>query len=308
MSGVVALMLEANRNLGYRDVQDILAYSARKVNDPATTWQTNLATNWNGGGLHYSRDYGFGEVDARAAVRLAETWQGQKTITNLATTAWGESETVTVGNDSPSPRRTPAARITNHSNIFKISYAPSVTGMRIEHIEVNVDLDIDAYPLNDIKVILEPVHKTVSTLNWYGDIDRLTNYNYVDSQASVLLDGEQSVPTNASYVIGADGHRHLQFVYGSVKYRGEDPGNDPWVLRIIRNSTGEEVTPSANWSIRFFGTSASTPQQWIFTDEYAGGKTIAPVTASDSFNAAAATGNNVIDLRPARLRRSKARP
>ncbi|ATQ70597.1 calcium-binding protein [Methylosinus trichosporium] len=42
---------------------------------------------------------------------------------------------------------------------------------------------------------------------------------------------------------------------------------------------------------------ASTPQQWIFTDEYAGGKTITPVTPSDRFNAAAATGNNVVDLR-----------
>ncbi len=78
VSGVVALMLEANPNLGYRDVQDILAYTAHKVNDPTAAWQANEATNWNGGGLHYSRDYGFGEVDARAAVRLAETWQGQK--------------------------------------------------------------------------------------------------------------------------------------------------------------------------------------------------------------------------------------
>ena len=296
VSGVVALMLEANPNLGYRDVQDILAYSAHKVNDSTTAWQTNLAKNWNGGGLHYSRDYGFGEVDARAAVRLAETWQSQKTIANLTATNWAGSHTATVGNGAHVVIDSSGARFI-YTNIFPISYAPSVSGMQVEHVEAYVDLDIDAYPLNDIKVILEPVHTTVSTLNWYGTIYTLTNYNYVDSQASVLLDGEQSVPTNASYVTGADGHRHLQFVYGSVKYRGEDPGSDPWVLRIVRNSTGQEVTPSANWNIRFFGASASDPQQWIFTDEYAGGKTITPLTASDSFNAAAATGNNIIDLR-----------
>ncbi|WP_158271819.1 S8 family serine peptidase [Methylosinus sporium] len=296
VSGIAALMLEANPNLGYRDVQDILAYSARKVNDPTTSWQTNLAKNWNGGGLHYSRDYGFGEVDARAAVRLAETWQGQKTISNLMTTSWAGSQTATVGNGAHVVINSSGASFT-YTNIFPISYAPSVSGMHVEHVEAYVDLDVDAYPLNDIKVILEPIHPTVSTLNWYGTVYSLTNYNYVDSQASVLLDGEQSVPTNAAYVTSADGHRHLQFVYGSVKYRGEDPGSDPWVLRIVRNSTGQEVAPAANWSIRFVGSSASDPQQWIFTDEYGGGASITPVTGTDSFNAAAATGDNVIDLR-----------
>lgn len=296
VSGIVALMLEANPNLGYRDVQDILAYSAHKVNDPATSWQTNLAKNWNGGGLHYSRDYGFGEVDARAAVRLAETWQGQKTVTNLTATNWAGSQTATVGNGAHVIIDSNGARF-EYSRVFPISYASSVAGMRVEHIEAYVDLDVDAYPLNDLKVILQPIHPSVSTLNWQGTIYTLTNYDYVDSQASVLLDGEQSVPSNASYEIGPDGHRHLKFVYGSVKYRGEDPGTDPWVLRIVRKSTGQEVTPSANWQIRFFGASTSDAQQWIFTDEYAGNAVIAPVTSNDSFNAAAATGNNTIDLR-----------
>jgi subtilisin family serine protease len=296
VSGVVALMLEANPGLGYRDVQDILAYSARNVNDPATTWQINLAKDWNGGGLHYSRDYGFGEVDARAAVRLAETWQGQKTIANMATTNWVTSQTATVGNGAHVVIDSSGAHFT-YANVFPVSYAASVSGMSVEHVQVHVDLDVDAHALNDIKVILEPIHPSVSTLNWYGTIYTLTNYNYVDSQASILLDGEQSVPLDASYVIAADGHRHLQFVYGSVKYRGEDPGSDLWALRIIQNSTGQEVTPSSNWSIRFIGSSASEPQQWIFTDEYGGGASITPATSGDSFNAAAATGNNVIDLR-----------
>jgi hypothetical protein len=37
-------------------------------------WQFNAADTWNGGGLHFSNDYGYGLVDALAAVRLAETW------------------------------------------------------------------------------------------------------------------------------------------------------------------------------------------------------------------------------------------
>jgi subtilisin family serine protease len=82
VSGVMALMLEANPNLGYRDVYEILAYSAVLTADEAWQWQDNGAGNWNGGGLHVSHRAGYGLVDARAAVRLAETWQSVSTAAN----------------------------------------------------------------------------------------------------------------------------------------------------------------------------------------------------------------------------------
>lgn len=75
VSGVTALVLEANPGLGYRDVHEILAYSARVTDASAMRWTTTHAGDWNGGGLQYSRDYGFGLVDAHAAVRLAETYR-----------------------------------------------------------------------------------------------------------------------------------------------------------------------------------------------------------------------------------------
>ncbi|MDA1091585.1 MAG: S8 family serine peptidase, partial [Proteobacteria bacterium] len=77
-AGVIALMLEANPNLGYRDVSQILAYTAR---DRGFT--ENGADNWNGGGLTFDHSYGFGLVDAHAAVRLAEYWDSQSTYSNL---------------------------------------------------------------------------------------------------------------------------------------------------------------------------------------------------------------------------------
>ena len=38
VSGVVAIMLEANPNLGYRDVQEILALSSHKIDLGSSSW------------------------------------------------------------------------------------------------------------------------------------------------------------------------------------------------------------------------------------------------------------------------------
>jgi len=68
VSGVVALMLEANSNLTWRDVQHVLVNSAR-VND-ANDWSWNV----NGAGHDVSHKYGYGVIDAGAAVALALNW------------------------------------------------------------------------------------------------------------------------------------------------------------------------------------------------------------------------------------------
>ncbi len=79
VSGVVALMLEANPKLSYRDVQQILAVTARKdysnTAQSDTVWSKNADSEWNGVGMHFSHDFGFGMVDAAAAVRMAQSWQ-----------------------------------------------------------------------------------------------------------------------------------------------------------------------------------------------------------------------------------------
>jgi Ca2+-binding RTX toxin-like protein/subtilisin family serine protease len=83
VAGVVGLMLDANDALGWRDVQSILSVTARHVGSAVggpssgseqNEWDWNAATTWNGGGMHFSNDYGYGLVDALAAVRLSETW------------------------------------------------------------------------------------------------------------------------------------------------------------------------------------------------------------------------------------------
>ena len=70
VSGVVALVLEANPNLTWRDVQYVLAQTSQRVDDPQdTTAYLNAAGYW------HSTWYGFGIVNAEAAVALARNWK-----------------------------------------------------------------------------------------------------------------------------------------------------------------------------------------------------------------------------------------
>lgn len=105
VAGVVALMLQANAQLGWRDVSTILAATAVQL--PGTGAVTNGATHWNGGGMTFSNDTGFGLVDASAAVHLAETWASHATSANeltvtataLGARALGPSSTISYGFD-----------------------------------------------------------------------------------------------------------------------------------------------------------------------------------------------------------------
>lgn len=68
VTGVVALMLEANPQLSWRDVRLILARTARKNHPQHPDWVAN------GAGHLVNHDYGFGVVDAGAAVSMAKTF------------------------------------------------------------------------------------------------------------------------------------------------------------------------------------------------------------------------------------------
>ncbi len=66
VSGVVALLLQANPTLTARDVKELLMKSAVKNDAASPGWFTN------GAGFHFHPRYGAGLVDAAAAVALAE--------------------------------------------------------------------------------------------------------------------------------------------------------------------------------------------------------------------------------------------
>ncbi len=89
VSGVVALMLNANPNLTWRDIRYILATTARQVDSADSGWTTN------GGGHKFNHKYGFGVVDAEKAVNTAKTFLSLGGSDSLKTCS-GNSSTNTI--------------------------------------------------------------------------------------------------------------------------------------------------------------------------------------------------------------------
>jgi len=183
VSAVVALMYEANPDLGYRDVQQILALSATTdgLSDEALAgvgWLTNGADNVNGGGMHYSDAFGYGIVNAHDAVRLAETWIVQQTSKNVETIVVEEksNEVMVAGTDD------------------RISFELEIDQMiSVEHVQLSLDLswvntgDLDIYLTSPDGTKVQLVYDQGNT-NYIG---ALKNFTFT----SVASMGEMSVGT-----------------------------------------------------------------------------------------------------------------
>lgn len=141
VSGVVALVLQANPALGWRDVREILARSARKNHPADSDWDTN------GAGLYVNHSYGFGVVDAHAATILAKTW------VNVP------AEKIHVS--GPSAVNSPIP----DNNPMGISDAITVAGSginKVEHIEITFNASNHTYA-GDLEITL--VNETTGTVS-----------------------------------------------------------------------------------------------------------------------------------------------
>nr|XP_023670000.1 furin-1-like isoform X1 [Paramormyrops kingsleyae]XP_023670001.1 furin-1-like isoform X1 [Paramormyrops kingsleyae]XP_023670002.1 furin-1-like isoform X1 [Paramormyrops kingsleyae]XP_023670003.1 furin-1-like isoform X1 [Paramormyrops kingsleyae]XP_023670004.1 furin-1-like isoform X1 [Paramormyrops kingsleyae]XP_023670005.1 furin-1-like isoform X1 [Paramormyrops kingsleyae]XP_023670007.1 furin-1-like isoform X1 [Paramormyrops kingsleyae]XP_023670008.1 furin-1-like isoform X1 [Paramormyrops len=67
-AGIIALALEANKNLTWRDMQHLVVRTSRPAYLTTSDWKTN------GVGRRVSHSYGYGLLDASAMVALAHNW------------------------------------------------------------------------------------------------------------------------------------------------------------------------------------------------------------------------------------------
>ncbi|MBK7900593.1 MAG: S8 family serine peptidase [Betaproteobacteria bacterium] len=282
VSGVIALMLEANPNLGWRDIQQILAVTARKVNDSTTDTVWNNASNWNGGGMHTSHDYGFGEVDARAAIRLAETWAGVRNSANERHLSNGEGSLNEAANLSVALGD--GAVITRTLAI--------AAGLRVEHATVSLDLVHGNW--GDLKVELISPTGTTSQL--------------------VANPG-----TSTANPGGDAGYGQLLFAFDTTHDFGENAQGN-WQLRIT-DRAGRGTGVLNGWRVDVYGSdfnetfssrdtivgddpviSAVSDNIYFYTDEFAAAPGTNRATLNDTnagvdaVNAAAVSANSTINL------------
>lgn len=120
VSGVVALMLEANPNLTWRDVRYILAKTANRNDISDESWHRN------GAGLYYSNSYGFGRVNAQTAVAMARAFNSLGGYHDMKINTYN-------GTGGAS-----TTKISNRLNV------PTANNVMIEHASVNFSLDLNS--------------------------------------------------------------------------------------------------------------------------------------------------------------------
>lgn len=260
VSGVVALMLEANPGLGWRDVQDILALSARQTDAANPSWLTNGAGGWNGGGMRFSNDYGFGIVDARAAIRLAETWGEVSTTANQAkvSAANGAGGAIPDG--------------------MAAGFAASLTlagGIDVE--KVQVTLDIRHTWIGDLRVMLVSPEGTESVL-----IDRPGRTpGSTTGYGSSADDIRFTVTSNAFWGEGSGGAWTLKVV---DLITGDTGRVVSWSLTALGDAASNDDTYV--FTDAFAALRAADAQRGTLTD----------AAGTDTINAAAVTGRVMLDL------------
>lgn len=265
VSGVVALMLQANPGLGYRDIQAILALSARQTGESsASDWAFNGAARWNGGGMHVSHDFGYGMVDALAAVRLAETWQQQGTYYNEQH-LHAESGAL--------------ARAVSDDGAMLSSTLTLGSGLAVENAEVTLEL---------------------SHQRWSDLVVKLVSPS---GTSSVLINRPGKAPAGVAGSTATDGGNEagsFTLRLNTQHLRGESSAG-AWTLQVFDAAAGATGT-LARWSLDVYGAAASSDDLYVYTDEFAtlpGGQRAVLSDSNggiDMINASAVTRDSRIDL------------
>ena len=216
VAGVAALMRQANPALTWRDLKLILAASARK-NDPANRGWEDGAVKYGSDSesdvYHFNHEYGFGMVDAAAAVELAKEWEN---VPPLGSTTAESGRIITRIPDAPSSGRptTVTSTLTVGSEIDFI-----------EFVEINASFSHVSFRDLDIELVSPSgqVSKLVESFDTLTDADDDTDF--------ITLLGK------------------LRF--GSAKHLGEDP-NGEWRLHVTDEKPLLDGLLNS-WSITVYG-------------------------------------------------------
>ena len=221
VSGVAALLRGAYADLTWRDVKLILAGSARK-NDPTNTGWEEGALRYGSATEHYAfnHEYGFGVVDAKAAMDLAAGWTTPPPLTEETQASGDVNLAVPDLPISGTPTTTVTSSITMGSGVQFTEF-------------VSIRPSLTATAFRDLKIELVSPSGRVSVLSPYhlvGPGECRSLFGILPGKCD--LDG---------------------FVrFGSAKHLGEDPSG-VWTLRITDHVNGGVAARLNSWSLTVYG-------------------------------------------------------
>ena len=226
VSGVAALVRAANTSLTWRDVKLILAASARKNDATNTGWEQG-ALEYGSSTQRYdfNHEYGFGVVDASAAVTLASGWTNLPAY--IEVTADSDGTAVAIPDLPLSGTAVPVERA--------VVVGPDVeftefVGINVEFVAVPSADDVRAF--RELEFVLESPSGAVSVL-------------------------APAINDIAICGVGDPCGLERAFRFGSAKHLGEDP-EGAWKLRITDRKTGSTPGTLESWSLTVYGH-RSTP-------------------------------------------------
>ena len=231
VTAIVADMLSANAKLGWRDVQQILALTARDTETANFTksatgqmaygWDVNKAVGVNGGGFHYSNDVGFGLADGFAAVRMAEVWSYFKPVPQTSANEQRVSAVAAGGSIATAPAGT--------SFTFNIA-----SNLSVEN--VNLTFSISTRKLENLSVLLTGPMGT----------------------RSLMLDTSTATSTGVS---------NFTWSLNSKAFLGElSAGN--WTV-TFKDTVATDAAKVSNVTLDVYGSAASNAHVFHYTDEAA---------------------------------------
>ena len=235
-SGIVALMLEANANLGWRDVQEILMRSAKKVNPTDTDWKVPVAP----ANINHNHKFGAGLIDATAAVNLAQAW------TNLS------AQIVRTNSQTGLSVAIPNQNTTGITREFIIA---ATNNIRVEHVTVTVNINHTAR--GNLRITLTSPSGTVSRLaevrsdsnDDYANWKFMTVRNWGENAAGTWL-LKISDESGTSNTTGGTLTQATMEIFGSAAA----PINPPPSITLISPSDGAVFSPGT--TINFEATAS----------------------------------------------------
>ena len=197
VSGVAALMRSVNHHLTWRDLKLILAASARKNDADNPGWEVGgRKYGSNSDRYNFNHEYGFGVVDAKAAVDLAKGWYGLPPLRNSSAGSNRLNDRI-----PDSPATDDPATVPPVLSAVTLNTPIEFT----EFVEITVSLRHESF--RDLKIEL---------VSPSGAVSRLVR------EFEIIADDDESIDR-----VRLNG----SFRFGSARHLGEDP-NGVWQLRV----------------------------------------------------------------------------